>query len=197
MGRPPKPIITKEGAARAALAVIDEQGLEGLSLGLVARRLGVKAPSLYYHFKDKAALLAEVARIILLDVKVPKIAADSDWREILVKLLLATRRSLLQHPQAAPLMLQFFPRYLLLASYDRWISIYQAPPAVHMTIIEGLEKLTFGSALFAATRTTRGVNTMPKFDPVKLPRLAQAVQANRLSDEGLFEATVRRFLSAF
>ena len=197
MGRPSKPIITKERAARAALEVIDDQGPDGLSLAVVAHKLGVKAPSLYYHFKNKAELLAEVARIILVDVKVPKAKPGDDWRDLIVNLSLATRRSILEHPHAAPLMLQFFPRYLILGSYNHWISHYQAPPEVHMLIIEGTEKLTFGSALFAATCRARGIEPMPKFDAQKMPNLAQAVRANTLDEEATFEATLRRFLSAF
>ena len=68
MSRPTKPLITRERAARAALGVIDVQGLDSLSLELVARRIGVKAPSLYYHFKDNTELLAEVARLLLVDI---------------------------------------------------------------------------------------------------------------------------------
>src|SRR3546814_3495147 len=53
VGRPAKPLISRDRAARAALGAIDIHGLEALSLELVAQRLGVKAPSLYYHFKHK------------------------------------------------------------------------------------------------------------------------------------------------
>ena len=60
MGRPSKPIISKELAARAALTVIDKLGVDGMSLQLVAKELGVKAPSLYYHFKNKQAIIFEL-----------------------------------------------------------------------------------------------------------------------------------------
>jgi AcrR family transcriptional regulator len=197
LGRPSKPIITKERAARAALAVIDAEGISKLSLDLVARRLGVRAPSLFYHLKNKAELLAEVARIILQDVVVPEPRAGADWREKLVNLSLATRRSILRHPNAAPLLLEFFPRYLMLSSYNHWLPTYKAPPETHMLIIEGLEKLTFGSALFGAVARSRGIDPMPKFDAEKLPHLALALRSNPLDEEKTFEATLRRFLSAF
>lgn len=198
LGRPSTPVISKERAVRAALDVIDTQGIEGLSLALVAQRLGVKAPSLYYHFHNKAELLEEVARLLLVDAAVPDIELHpSDWRETLVTLAVEVRRSILRHPAAAPLMLQFFPRNLLLAAYDRWISIYEAPPADHMLIIEGVETLTLGSALFAASYRMRGVEPMPPFEPDKLPRLARAIRANHLNEEETFAATLRKFLAAF
>ncbi len=121
MGRPNKPLISRERAARAALGVIDIHGLDALNLGLVAHRMGIKAPSLYYHFKHKAALLEEVARLILADAEAAQ-AKDGDWKQAMLSLSVATRRSILQHPNAAPLLLQFFPRYLLLAAYDDWIA---------------------------------------------------------------------------
>jgi len=197
LGRPSKPIISKERAARAALEVIDEEGIEGLNLALVARRLGVKAPSLYYHFHNKAELLAEVARLILLDASISEPVSDVDWKETLMRLSVSVRRSLLRHPNAAQLTLQFFPRHLLLASYEHWIPKYNIAPELQMLVVEGVEKLTFGSALFAATSRARGIKPMPKFDPKKLPHLASAIRANSLSEEATFIAVLRRFLSAF
>jgi TetR/AcrR family tetracycline transcriptional repressor len=45
----------------AALDVLDEVGLDKLSMRLVATRLGVQAGGLYYYVADKAALLRGVA----------------------------------------------------------------------------------------------------------------------------------------
>ena len=39
-----------------ALEIMGEAGAAGLSLGEVARRMGVKPPSLYVYFPSKAAL---------------------------------------------------------------------------------------------------------------------------------------------
>lgn len=196
MGRPAKPLISRDSAARAALNVIDENGLDALSLELVSKRLGVKAPSLYYHFRHKAELLAEVARLILIDTKLPK-DPSSDWREAMLSLNIAVRRSILQHPNAAPLLLQFFPRHLLLAAYNHWIGICPLPMEQRMALIEGLEKLTFGSALFEAAYRSQGVEAMPQFDPVRLPNLAEAMRGRPLEGEALFVSTVRHYLQGF
>ena len=193
MGRPAKPLISRDRAARAALGVIDVHGLDALSLEMVAQRMGVRAPSLYYHFKHKAELLSEIARLLLLDVQVPQ-AKDQHWKQALLELSVATRRSLLQHPNAAPLLLQFFPRHVLLAAYDHWIAICDLPPAKHMLLIEGLEKITLGSALFEASCRSRSIEPMPQFDRPKLPHLAEAIRGNALDEEALFVATLSAFL---
>jgi AcrR family transcriptional regulator len=194
MGRPSKPLITRERAARAALGVIDVQGLDSLSLELVARRIGVKAPSLYYHFHDKTELLAEVARLMLVDIE-PPAETPGDWEENVIKLCVAVRRSILQHPNAAPLLLQFFPRLLLLPSYDRALAEYPFPPEDQMMVVEGVEKLTFGSAFFEAAARARSIEPMPPFDPVKLPNLASAIRSNTLGDEEMFVETIRCFMT--
>ncbi len=197
MGRPQKPIISKERATRAALEVIDMQGIDALSLDAVAKKLGVRAPSLYYHFRNKAELLSEVARLILMEAAVPMPEGTAHWREHVVALSVSVRRSVLRHAKAAPLILQFFPRHLLLAAYDNWLAHYDLPVEQHMVIMEGVEKLTFGSALFAAMSRAQNLDPMPEFDPRRLPHLAQAVQANALDEEGTFKAALERFLAAF
>ncbi len=46
---------------RAALTLIDEHGVKGLALSDAARLVGVSVAAPYRHFKDKEALLAEIA----------------------------------------------------------------------------------------------------------------------------------------
>jgi hypothetical protein len=65
-----------------------------------------------------------------------------------------------------------------------------------MAVIEGTEKLTFGSALFAAAAQARGIPPMPEADREKLPRLALALDANPFDDEeSLFVETLRIFFT--
>lgn len=52
---------------RAAIELLDEVGLDGLSLRRLAQRLGVQAPALYWHFQNKQALLDHMAAFIALE----------------------------------------------------------------------------------------------------------------------------------
>lgn len=191
MARPLKPLISRENAATSALAVIDEVGLDGLSLVRVADKLGVKAASLYHHFQDKTELLAEVARLLLLNL--PGMKHELPYEERIVALCVSARRSLLRHPNAALLMLQFFPRHLLLEAYDEAAAADPYPPEFHMAVIEATEKLTFGSALFAAAAQARGIAPMPSVNPAVFPTLAKAIEKNPFDDEALFAETIRIF----
>lgn len=187
-------MISCQKAAEVALEIVDEVGLDNLSLTKVAQRLGVKSPSLYYHFHDKDALLAEVARILLL--KIPNLHPDDrPFEEWIVSLCIATRRTILRHPNAAPLMLQFFPRHLLLEAYERTAKTYTYPPAYKLAVLEGTEKLTFGSALFAAAAVTRGRPPMPAVDPSQQPHFSEALESNAFDDEALFAETLRMYLA--
>lgn len=194
MGRPEKPLISRERAARAALDVIDVQGLNALSLENVARKIGVRAPSLYHHFKDKSELLSEVALCILRDIQAPFVDPKR-WEDTLIGLCVAARRTILLHPNAAPLLLEFFPRRIFLEAYDYWTSFCPYPPELQLQILEGSEKITFGSALFAAASRSRGIPAMPEFSSTDLPYLAGAVRANQHDEEGLFVETLRTFFA--
>ena len=192
MTRPSKPLISRRGAAVAALEMIDEHGLAGLRISHVAERLGVKSPSLYHHFRDKRELLAEVA-LLLLDPTLLTLT-ETAWEERLIELCVLTRRSLLQHPKAAVLLLHFFPRQLLLDAYERAVSENPFPPGLHLLVIEGTEKLTFGSALFEAAARADGVPSMPPADPALFPALTRSIAANPFDEEQLFVETLRIFI---
>ncbi|WP_224364510.1 TetR/AcrR family transcriptional regulator C-terminal domain-containing protein [Hyalangium versicolor] len=56
-----------ELVVRTALQLLNEVGLEGLSLRRIAKELDVQAPALYWHFKSKQDLLDEMATTMLRD----------------------------------------------------------------------------------------------------------------------------------
>jgi AcrR family transcriptional regulator len=52
----------REALIQAALDMIAERGLAGVAVAELARAVGVSAAAPYRHFRDRSALLAEVAR---------------------------------------------------------------------------------------------------------------------------------------
>ena len=52
--------ITKERIVTAALALLDEKGIEAVTVRALATRLGVQAPALYWHVRNKQELLDEM-----------------------------------------------------------------------------------------------------------------------------------------
>jgi TetR/AcrR family tetracycline transcriptional repressor len=57
--------LDSETILEAALALLDEVGMDKLSTRLLAERLGVQQPALYWHFKNKRALLDAMSGQIL------------------------------------------------------------------------------------------------------------------------------------
>jgi TetR/AcrR family tetracycline transcriptional repressor len=94
----------------AALKLLNETGLEGLSLRRIATELDVKAPALYWHFASKQALLDEMATQILRGMmRTAALSDDSedgsrpeaDWREWIAHAMRALRSSLLGYRDGA------------------------------------------------------------------------------------------------
>ena len=70
--------LTRERLVGAALELIGEDGLEGLSMRALADRLQVKAASLYWHVRDRRELLELLAESILDTVRPAQ--GRSHWR---------------------------------------------------------------------------------------------------------------------
>jgi len=80
-----------------ALAIIDAEGLEALSMRRLAADLGVEAASLYHHVADKRALLDGVIARARSEMRVTADPA-SGWKPFLEEVFLEYRRLLLAHP---------------------------------------------------------------------------------------------------
>jgi TetR/AcrR family tetracycline transcriptional repressor len=83
----------------AALALLDEVGLDGLTMRRLAERLGVKAASLYKHVRNKDELLVLLGDEI--SGRIPLAEPSGSWRERLTKIAWNVRRGLLAHRDAA------------------------------------------------------------------------------------------------
>jgi TetR/AcrR family transcriptional regulator, tetracycline repressor protein len=85
--------ISREAILREALGLLKEVGLDGLSLRALAARVGMRAPSLYWYFKDKNALLDGVLEERFnhcLDA-VPDLRHWRDWMRAFGEVLLRTQ----------------------------------------------------------------------------------------------------------
>ena len=71
--------LTRERLVEAGLDLINEEGLEGLSMRALADRLEVKAASLYWHVRDRRELLELLAESILDGVSRTRVRAT--WRQ--------------------------------------------------------------------------------------------------------------------
>src|ERR1700719_2070755 len=61
----PRVGLTKELIVRAALALIDEAGLEGLTIRALSRRLGGQTRTIYWHVGPRNEILAATVELAL------------------------------------------------------------------------------------------------------------------------------------
>ncbi len=84
----------------AALALLDTDGLDGLTMRKLGARLGVRAGAIYWHFKNKEALLDAMAdRIVGAANEQP--LPPGPWDVQLTELAHRMRRAMLAHRDGA------------------------------------------------------------------------------------------------
>jgi len=95
--------LTKAAIVQAALGLLDEAGMDGLTVRALASRLGVQAPALYWHVRSKQALLDEMATQIWRQIGdvMAGLPADLPWREVLRTYAATVRQELLGHRDGA------------------------------------------------------------------------------------------------
>jgi len=92
--------------AEAALDLLDDVGLDGLTMRKVAAALDVQAPALYWHVKNKRELLDAMARIVFVSavdsVEAPRRGVD--WQDWLVEVVQRLRGSMLRYRDGAKVL---------------------------------------------------------------------------------------------
>ena len=93
---------TREGAIlNTAMQIVDDDGIDALTMRRLGRDLGVDPMMIYRHFSNKVAVLDGLMEVMWRDVTVPAAAQTTpSWREHLVAVMHTLRRALLRHPRA-------------------------------------------------------------------------------------------------
>ena len=102
MGRRPR--FTREEVEEAALAVLDEKGVTGLTVRAVAGRLGTGAMTLYNYMDSHSDLFAMAVDAAIRDISLPD-QPHPDWRDDARAICHAVWRAVRPHPNAIPLIL--------------------------------------------------------------------------------------------
>jgi AcrR family transcriptional regulator len=196
MARPRKPLLSRDRIVTAALALIDEEGLDGLSTRRLAAELGVSGPSLYNHFATKEAILDAAADTVISQVDLSMFGDGRDWRTALLEWGRSYRAALTDHPRIVP--------YLAVGPGLRPAGLRMAdavfggmvgagwPPAQATRIGALMRYFVTGSALGSFAAGFAG--DAQAYDPADYPHLGQAHLLGKFRkqvDEGAFEAGLR------
>ncbi|OXM49688.1 TetR/AcrR family transcriptional regulator C-terminal domain-containing protein [Amycolatopsis alba] len=101
--------LSRQRVLAAAVVLADAQGIQALTMRRLAVELHVEAMSLYYHLRDKEALLDGVVETVIaeIDAAISRLDTDDggeDWRTRLRQRFLAARHVMLRHPWAPGLL---------------------------------------------------------------------------------------------
>lgn len=95
--------LTREGVFATALALIDAEGVEALSMRRLGKALDRDPMRLYRHAESKDALLDGVVELVLSELHVP-VVLDGEWEEALRSTAREFRAIALTHPHVVPLL---------------------------------------------------------------------------------------------
>jgi AcrR family transcriptional regulator len=94
--------LDKNRVTREALDLLNEVGLIGLTLRRLADRLGVKAPALYWHVRNKQELLDEMATAMMREALADAPSTDGvAWTTYMTQLATRLRAALLRYRDGA------------------------------------------------------------------------------------------------
>ena len=94
--------LTRDRILTVAVQIVDEHGVEGLTMRRLGAELGVEAMSIYNHLPNKAALLDGVVETVIGEIDLPP--QEEDWTERLKRLGRSYRAMALRHPRCVPLL---------------------------------------------------------------------------------------------
>jgi AcrR family transcriptional regulator len=149
---------------RAALAYVDEHGLDALSMHKLGAELGVKGMSLYNHVDGKEGLLDGILEAMWAEVGIPEEAGS--WRQDVRTFAQALRSMIHRHPEAARLVMnrQILPTAALefFNTYLRRLEAGGLPQDRAAELVRTVIAHAFGFAFF---ELTWGENQAPSVEP--------------------------------
>lgn len=95
--------LSRETLAASALDLADREGIDAVTIRRLATEHSVTPMALYWHFKDKDAVLDGIAEQIYRSVVLPE-KSDAPWDEQLRVALTAVLAAIRPHPLAADLL---------------------------------------------------------------------------------------------
>ena len=97
-----KPRLTRELVLSAALELVDDEGLDALTMRRLGQVLERDPMSLYRYAENRAALLDGVSELVLNELAI--FPSDPDWKAQLRRIAHDLRLLALRHPNVIPLL---------------------------------------------------------------------------------------------
>jgi TetR/AcrR family tetracycline transcriptional repressor len=93
--------LSRETILGAALRIVDDEGLDAMTMRRLASTLGVNPMSIYHHLPNKAAVFAGLAELVFADLDLADPGDSVPWQDQLKSAARAYRGALRAHPNLA------------------------------------------------------------------------------------------------
>ncbi|MCU7827234.1 TetR/AcrR family transcriptional regulator [Kitasatospora sp. DSM 101779] len=104
----PRNTLTRDQIIRTAVELLDEEGLEGLNMRSLGKRLDSAATAVYWHVKNKDELVLQAADLVWHEIELPDPGLPEDWCEAAIALAVDLHEMFERHPW----LVQAFGSYL-------------------------------------------------------------------------------------
>ena len=110
--------LTKRRIVTAAISLVDEDGIDKLTMRRLGARLGVDPAAFYRHFPDKAALLRAIGRAAIAEIELPALDETVTWESWVIHTRTEYRALLVERPYLVPLVLNGLIPWQSLPAYS-------------------------------------------------------------------------------
>lgn len=163
--------LRREQIVSEAVRLLDEEGVEALSMRRLAARLDAGAPSLYWHVSNKDELLKLAVDEVFGEIAAPDPDDPVGWRSAALLCAHGVRATMLRHPWLGAVM------------YSDSGLAYRGPNVLRLN--EGLLQL-FAAAGFPGEEVLHAVQTLVAY--VFGTAMSEAAWLRHLQREGVTEA---------
>ncbi|MEU5875954.1 TetR/AcrR family transcriptional regulator [Spirillospora sp. NPDC047279] len=122
-----QPALSRERIVAEAVALLDAEGIDNLSMRTLGNRLNAGATSLYRHVANKDELIELVVDEVYGELEVPAAGPDG-WRDAAAQIAASTREMALRHPWVVMLLGQAGLAYLgpnMMRQTERILAVFQ------------------------------------------------------------------------
>jgi AcrR family transcriptional regulator len=210
-----RPVLSREGIVRTALAIVDADGLAALTMRRLGKDLDVTTMAVYHHFPNKSALYDGIVEAVMAEIDVND---DDHVQAFSVRLRTAARAYrdvLVAHPNALPVLMARGPRTpRALVPVETLVGIFRDAgfsPADSMAGMDVTAAMVQGASLVvmdpllepsiepsAETSDHLAANLAASLSPDQFPYLLEAIASGSMYDfAGEFEIGLETLVRGF
>ena len=180
--------IDKDQIVAEALNLLNERGLDGLTTRALADRLGVRQPALYWHFKDRRALLDAMNDVIEAEFAPISPSPELPWQDYVFQTGQAFRAALMVYRDGARIHAGTRANRGQLERHMAVLVQARLPPALAIQLLVAVGRFVVGWVLEEQAEASAPPG--PKATPDSLAE--QTIRLfHEMGDQAAFEAGLR------